>query len=86
MKREENADRAKQLLRQSPLSRFELECKLGISQQRVSEAMRDLGARVIGHEPRDCRGHPMPIYSLEQPQESAAIRRVCSVWDLGSVS
>jgi hypothetical protein len=88
MKRQENAEHARELLRQGRLSRSALELSLGISQQRVSEALRDIGAHVIGHEPRDRRGHPMPIYALDdhpRATEPAPIGRVSSVWQLGGV-
>jgi hypothetical protein len=88
MKRQENAEHARELLRQGRLSRSALELSLGISQQRVSEAMRDIGAHVIGHEPRDRRGHPMPIYALDdhpRATEAAPIGRVSSVWQLGEL-
>jgi hypothetical protein len=89
MTREENAERAKSLLRYSPMTRFDLECRLGISQQRISEALRDVGACVIGHEPAAGKGQPAPIYALEPAEvctPAHAIGAVCSVWQLGSLA
>jgi hypothetical protein len=58
MTREENAERAKSLLRHSPMTRFDLECRLGISQQRISEALRDVGAHVSALSGRPARAGP----------------------------
>lgn len=86
MKSIERTERAKQLLLQNPMTRFELECRLGTTQPRVSEILRSLGARVVGQERAPGKGRPAPIYALgEQPQVSAHIGRVSSVWQLGTL-
>jgi hypothetical protein len=52
------------LLSTGPLPRREIERRLGLSQQRVSEVLRAIGAQVVAYEPRDIRGHPHPIYGM----------------------
>jgi predicted ArsR family transcriptional regulator len=81
-----NAERAAQLLEQEPLTRSELEQRLGTSQQRVSEILRKVGAHVVGYVQPPKQGRPAPLYSLE-PQEASRewkFGRVSSVFDLGS--
>jgi predicted ArsR family transcriptional regulator len=67
----DNKQRAAELLRANPMTRHELENKLGIRQQRVNEVLREIGAFVIGNEPRSTRGRPAPIYALEERSQPA---------------
>lgn len=79
--------RAQQLLEGEQLTRYELELRLGISQQRVSEVLRGLGekVRVVGYKPPAWKGRPAPIYSAHAPIESRRpIGRVSSVFDLAA--
>jgi hypothetical protein len=64
-----------------PTTRSGLERALGASQQRISEALRDVGAVVVG------RDKWAPIYALEERKAAPiGIGRVSSVWQLGSQS
>ncbi len=82
-----NTDRAAELLQQAPMTRFELESRLGTSQQRVSEILRALGAHVVGQELAPGKGRPAPIYAIgERPAPSYSIGHVSSVWQLGSAA
>lgn len=80
--------RATQLLRDVPMTRYELQCSLGTDQQRVSEVLRLLGAQVVGQQPPPGkRGRPSPIYGLDEQQQPVSrptIGRVSSVWQLGA--
>jgi hypothetical protein len=85
--RAENAQAVSGALRAMPTTRSGLEKALGISQQRVSEALRDLGAVVVGYAPRQFRGHPMPVYALpgcEQASIDLRTPAANSVWAIGA--
>ncbi len=82
-----NADRAAQMLSQEPLTRRELEGRLGTSQQRVSEILRAVGARVVGYRRAPRQGRPSPVYAIGEAAQASPRRslgRICSVWELGS--
>lgn len=73
------------LLTEDAMTREELERALGISQQRVSEVLRAIGAKVVGQKPPAWKGRPAPMYSLrEERATSRMIGRVSSVFDLAS--
>jgi hypothetical protein len=78
-KRAENARRAEALLREAPMTCMELATSLGLSQQRANEAIKDIGARIVGRE------RWAPIYALEERSTPIGIGRVSSVWQLGSL-
>jgi hypothetical protein len=79
--REELAQRVQAVLSLLPTTRSGLERALGASQQRISEALRDVGAVVVG------RDKWAPIYALEERKAAPiGIGRVSSVWQLGSQS
>jgi predicted ArsR family transcriptional regulator len=86
-----NADRAAELLQHEPMTRYELECRLGTSQQRACEIIRAVGAQVVGYAQPPKQGRPAPIYALvdvepeAKPERRLAIGRVSSVWQLGAV-
>lgn len=82
------ADRATQLLRDVPMTRYELQCELGTNQQRVSEVLRIVGAQVVFYKQPPKQGRPAPVYALgevEAKPERLSIGRVSSVWQLGGV-
>ena len=58
------AERTAELLTERPMTRFEIECTLGVGQQRVSEALRRINAHVVGHVPPARQGQPAPLYAL----------------------
>jgi|GEM_PF-4153354 hypothetical protein len=70
------------------MTRAKLEFSLGITQPRVSEILRVIGARVVGKEPPPGKGSPAPIYGFGEHQAAPAVRpigRVSSVWQLGAL-
>lgn len=85
-KRQAAAVRAAQLLGDAAMTRYELERALGISQQRVSEVLRAIDAKVIGEKPAARQGRPAPVYSLRDRVVFApmVIGRVSSVFDLAT--
>lgn len=81
------AERVRALLEERPMTRHALECELGIAQQRVSEALRELGAHVVGHQKPPNKGQPAPIYSMHPAHPSLSVdipAGVSSVFQLGS--
>lgn len=74
------AERAELLLKAGPLSRHELEYRLGLSQQRVSEILRQIGAKVVAYQPRATRGHPHPIYGLESMDTGNDFTQLARFW------
>lgn len=54
----------KQELRKGPRTRKQLEEAIGVSQQRISEALTFLGATIVGTEPKQGKGRPTPIYTV----------------------
>jgi hypothetical protein len=76
------------MLKREPMTRRELEAELGTSQQRISEILRAVGARVVGYQPPPKQGRPAPIYAIGEEQEVSrewVFGPVASVWaGLGS--
>lgn len=56
------------LLIDTPMTRHGIQAMTGMGQQRVSEALRELHATVVGYAPPPNKGRPAPIYALA-PQE-----------------
>lgn len=77
----ESETKARTMLAAGPMTRYALQCELGLSQQHTALVIKAVGAIVIGH------GRP-PLYALnpEPAFKAAPIGRVSSVWDLGIVS
>jgi predicted ArsR family transcriptional regulator len=89
MTRTEAERRAAQLLQQEPMTRHQLETSLGLSQQRVSEILRTVGAHVVGYKPAPRQGRPAPLYAVGETGQQGprrSIGRVSSVWQLASMS
>lgn len=82
-----NAEHAEQLLKETPMMRYELQSSLNTSQQRVSEILRKVGAHVVGYERAPKQGRPAPIYAIGDLQPSSRgwqFGAVNSVWQLGA--
>jgi hypothetical protein len=65
------------------MTRAELQARLRISQQRASEAIRDVQARVIGYEKPTSKGRPAPVYAIgdEHTMEGRErLRRAARNW------
>lgn len=80
-------DRIRLLLEQEPLTRQELESRMGIAQQRASEVLRKVGAHVVGYKPAPRQGRPAPIYAIGETRPVSrgwSFGAVSSVFDLGS--
>lgn len=76
-------ERTAQLLDEGPKTRHELERALGVSQQRVSEILRSIGAKVVAKRRDPGMGRSAPVYGNCAPKKDAEITRpVSSVFDL----
>lgn len=81
----ESETKAHALLAARPMTRFDLQIKLHLSQQQTGLILKAIGAIVVGAE-RSGKGRSAPLYGFKPQAEfeaPAPIGRVSSVWDLG---
>lgn len=78
-----NDERARELMADGPMTRYALQRRLGITQQRASEVLARIGAGVVGTV-REPGRRSSPLYGFAPPKAEAQRVRVSSVWELGA--